>query len=156
MFLKYFKYIYRKKKTNNNNFLGEIAVTSTNQDLISASCYAIGEIARKAPLPLPDGNLGWLFFVSYFFIALNKLWISVLNRLKLVTFCSFSLLNKSYHIKNKLKKKNLLYYVFILNDHYNITLTITDILQTWRLFTLYLVLRIDFYRFTIKRVVYLY
>jgi len=37
--------------------IGEIAVTSTNQDLISASCYAIGEIARKAPLPLPDGNL---------------------------------------------------------------------------------------------------
>ena len=52
-------------------FIGEIAVTSTNQDLISASCYAIGEIARKAPLPLPDGNLGWLL-VSYFYIALKN------------------------------------------------------------------------------------
>ena len=112
--MKYFKYIYRKKKTNNNNFIGEIAVTSTNQDLISASCYAIGEIARKAPLPLPDGNLGWLFFVSYFFIALNKLWISVLNRLKLVTFCSFSLLNKSYHIKNKFKKKKKINFTMYL------------------------------------------
>ena len=50
-------------------YIGEIAVTSTNQDLIAASCYAIGEIARKSALPLPNGGLGWFF---YFLLSLEQ------------------------------------------------------------------------------------